>query len=226
VKAVADARKAGTVVVVSAGNGAFRDADRKQCDCERGENGACKNVQCKKIPIDIKQYSPAGCPGVISVGATDKFGHITYYSNYGGLTVMAPGGDTRFLNDEKGNRVTDPQTYCPGRTCYTSEGVLSAIKGGYGWYQGTSQAAPHVSGALALALVAHPEWRGKPDVIEQKLRDSLARAPQGACPADKPCGPGLLDAGKLVAQQGMVRSMIERVRSRNKGVTETLPAGR
>jgi CHAT domain-containing protein len=83
--------------------------------------------------------------------------------------------------------------------------VWSTVKGQngvpYGGMDGTSQATPHVSGAIALALSAHPEWRHKPDVIESVLRQSAAALPPGACSAATPCGVGQLDAGALVTEK-------------------------
>ncbi len=65
--------------------------------------------------------------------------------------------------------------------------------------EGTSQAAPHVSGAVALALSVHPNWVGKPDLIEQKLRATSRKALPEAYPQDTPVGAGQLDARALVA---------------------------
>jgi subtilisin family serine protease len=161
--AIEAARQAGAIIVAAAGN------DAK----------------------DVRNYSPVSCPGVISVAASDRMGKLAYYSNFGAITIMAPGGDMRNRPDGK-----------PGR----DNGVFSAVKvsgispDGVGIMEGTSMAAPHVSGAIALALAKHPDWRGKPDLVEQKLRASAFKIPASACPKDKPCGAGLLDVAKLVNQ--------------------------
>lgn len=156
--AIDAARKAGTTVVVAAGNES----------------------------VDIKGVTPSGCPGVISVAAADQRGYLTPYSNFGNVTLMAPGGDLR-RDDDQDNR---------------PDGIWSLVApsqehpAGVAAYEGTSMAAPHVTAAIALALQAKPQLRGKPDEIQALLTRSLARLPDGACA--KPCGPGLLDAKRMV----------------------------
>jgi serine protease len=78
---------------------------------------------------------PAAYPWVIAVGATDTSTHVTAYSLAGSaLDLVAPGGDPASLP------------------------ILSTHVGsGYGWGSGTSQAAAHVTGALALALQLRPQ---------------------------------------------------------------------
>jgi subtilisin family serine protease len=156
--AIAAARNAGTTIVVAAGNES----------------------------VDIAGVTPSGCPGVISVAAADQRGHLTPYSNFGHVTIMAPGGDLR-RDDDQDNR---------------PDGVWSLVApstehpAGVAAYEGTSMAAPHVTAAIALALTAKPELRGKPDEIEALLTRSLAPLPDGAC--SKACGRGLLDAKRMV----------------------------
>jgi subtilisin family serine protease len=76
---------------------------------------------------------PACDPNAISVSATNWKDGLTYYSSYGpGLDIAAPGGE------------------CYSNT--TAEGcIYSAYKGGgYTYMQGTSMAAPQVTGAAAI----------------------------------------------------------------------------
>jgi subtilisin family serine protease len=159
----------------------------------RGQ-GAVVVVAAGNDTVDIKDTHLATCPGVISVAAAGPQGTLAPYSNYGNVTILAPGGDGKF---------TKP-FFVLGVNQTLPLDVWSTVKGQngvpYGGMDGTSQATPHVSGAIALALSAHPEWRRKPDVIESVLRHSAATLPPGACPADKPCGVGQLDAGALVTE--------------------------
>jgi subtilisin family serine protease len=190
IQAIAEARKAGAVVVVAAGNGTTLDADKKFC--ARSEVGKPGST-CAHVSIDIKNYHPAGCPGVVSVAASDIDGHLTSYSNFGDVTIMAPGG-----SDIGGPIVGQDGVVFQKQGLYG--GILSTISGRYRWDMGTSMAAPHVAGAIALALAANPKLRRHPDLIEQAVRDAAVPPPDGACPPDKPCGPGQLDAAKLVAR--------------------------
>lgn len=76
---------------------------------------------------------PACDPGAISVAATNWRDARTYYSQYGpGLDIAAPGGE------------------CYSNT--TPEGcIYSSYKGGgYAWLQGTSMAAPQVTGTAGI----------------------------------------------------------------------------
>ena len=174
-QAIEDARKAGVVVVAAAGN--------KKTDAQ---------------PVDIKEVSPAGCPGVISVAASDRRGHLAPYSNYGKVSVMAPGGDLD-RDDDKDSRPDGIWSFVAPSTEYPS-GVAAK--------EGTSMAAPHVSAAIALALSVKPELRGKPAEIEKLLKRTVAPKPEGAC--SRQCGPGLLDAKAMVEPEATVTSSTTR----------------
>ena len=134
---------------------------------------------------DVMGFWPASCRGVISVTAHDPLGRLAWYSNYGNATIMAPGGDPKQIH-KKDLPYAIWSVAKPGKK----------NTGGVGIHFGTRPAAAQVAGAIALALVKYPDWRGKPDLIVEKLRTSAAPLAQGACP--KPCGAGQLDAMRLL----------------------------
>lgn len=136
---------------------------------------------------NVKDYSPASCNNVITVGATVPGGARASYSNYGSqIDIMAPGGDNTMkvkIND---------QPYAAGvySTILDSKGKPS-----YGVQQGTSMAAPHISGAIALMLGERPNM----SFSEIRTRLQLAAQPLGdQCGISNGCGAGLLNVGQLL----------------------------
>ncbi|MDW8319633.1 MAG: S8 family serine peptidase [Anaerolineae bacterium] len=107
-----------------------------------------------------------GSPGdnlvAFNVGATDSNDNIASFSSRGSNPF---------------NGLTDPDVTAPG------VGVLSSVPGNaYASYSGTSMAAPHVTGAVALILSAEPDLTGKVDQIEELLRrTALPRTSTQTC---------------------------------------------
>nr|WP_315194089.1 S8 family peptidase [uncultured Aquabacterium sp.] len=123
-------------------------------------------------------YQPANCANVITVGATDSSGAKASFSNFGSLVdVSAPG-------------VSVLSTWNTG---ITAPGTTS-----YAYYNGTSMAAPHVAGAVALIQsrrLAAGRPLMTPAAVEQLLK-VMARPLPVACSVG--CGAGIVNAAASV----------------------------
>ena len=118
---------------------------------------------------------PACDPNAISVAATQWQDKLASYSQSGpGLDISAPGGN------------------CYSNT--TPEGcIYSSIRGGYGWMQGTSMAAPQVTGTAGIVA-------SKTGLRGQALRDRIIGAVDdlGAPGYDTTFGAGRLNSYRAV----------------------------
>ncbi|MDT0977948.1 S8 family serine peptidase, partial [Staphylococcus pseudintermedius] len=81
-----------------------------------------------------------------------------------------------------------------------NRGVLSTVDGnGYDFYQGTSMAAPHVAGVVALIKSVKPALNTAQ--VQTILTNTARPIAAAKCPGG--CGPGLVDANAAVtAAQG------------------------
>jgi serine protease len=131
---------------------------------------------------DASGFEPANCQNVIVVGASNRSGAKASYSNYGAaVDVSAPGGDSG-----TGNGVAS--TYNNGTTTQGTET--------YVYFQGTSMAAPHVAGTVALMQSLRA---ASPSAVEGVLK-STARAFPVTCTMG--CGAGIIDAAAAVGASG------------------------
>jgi serine protease AprX len=123
--------------------------------CGNSGYGTAKLDTGQEVPtwIALSITDPANAEGAIAVGSVHKSKPHTYGISY--FSSKGPTGDGR----------QKPDLVAPG------EKVISCsihLDKGYEYEErsGTSMAAPHVSGAVAAFLSAHPEFRGNPASVK------------------------------------------------------------
>jgi len=141
----------GVIVVTAAGNRGFNKL-------ENAEGGAIGDYRYISIT------DPGNADGVITVGST----HRTMPHNYGVsyFSSRGPTGDGR----------TKPDLIAPGERIDSC-----SLNGYYETMDGTSMAAPHVSGAAALLIGRHRELIGQPGRVKEILCNTatdLGREPR------------------------------------------------
>jgi subtilisin family serine protease len=146
---------AGTVVVAAAGNTGFEGNGPEAQSMGKGYRA-------------ISITDPGNADYVITVGSTHRRDPHLYGVSY--FSARGPTGDGR----------RKPDLLAPG------EKITSTIRGGRSQrMDGTSMAAPHVTGAAALLMARYPELIGRPLRIKEILMQTttdLKREPsfQGA----------------------------------------------
>jgi serine protease len=160
-------------------------------------NGAIIVVSAGNEKVDASEVSPANCRGVITVAASNILGELASYSNFGeAVTLSAPGGD--------GGLARLPAIL----STLNGNGSLPA-EPSYATYYGTSMAAPHVAGVVAMMVARDPSLTAGQAL--NRLKSSARSFPPGTACAGAPgqCGAGLLDAANAVASVGLNRGVNE-----------------
>jgi len=137
---------------------------------------------------DASASMPGNCTKVVTVGASNREGSRSPYSNFGSrLDLLAPGGDEQ-TNTDPGADVISLWQFGPGLYGYVCCGY------------GTSFAAAHASGVAALMqrVKVNP-----PATVASILRNT-ARSPVLPCPEG--CGGGLATAS--IAVRAAVQPMV------------------
>lgn len=179
--------QAADVINMSLGGGGFSQSEADALDAARNA-GVIVVAAAGNSGSNRLEY-PASYEGVVSVSATNQSNQRTDYSNFGlTVDVAAPGGDSGQDIDADG----------------IPDGVLSTIGSdrensiayGYRRYQGTSMAAPHVAGVIALMKAKHPGLT--PAEFDQVLNEGRITDDLGAKGRDDQFGHGLINAEKAV----------------------------
>lgn len=162
-----------------------------------GGNGQLVVAAAGNQGTDEATY-PAAFPNVVGVGAVDGAGVRASYSNIGAsVNLVAPGGDAS--RDANLDEVADviPSTWG------TDDG--GTFIASYAGLQGTSMAAPHVSGVYALMKSVQPTMT--PDMFfTLMMNGQLTSTP----PNRTEYGMGMIDALKAVdaAQDGQTTTIL------------------
>ncbi|HUI57705.1 MAG TPA: S8 family peptidase [Bryobacteraceae bacterium] len=166
---VTRAVRSGLIVVISCGNSGY---------------GVTKLDTGQEVPtwVDLSITDPANTEEAIAVGSVHKIAPHTYGVSY--FSSKGPTGDGR----------TKPDLVAPG------EKIISCsihLDKGYEYEEksGTSMAAPHVSGAAAAFLSAHPEFRGSP----REVKDIFMKTATDLNRARNFQGAGLIDIMRAIS---------------------------
>ena len=151
----------GVTVIASAGNGATN------FDVEKG---------LFKFPAQNQHVISVSATGPWNwaSGATD-FARPAYYTDHGKSLVDlgAPGGNWGYPGNESCTVVGTMRTIT--NPCWAFDGIMSTVRGtttaNYNWQQGTSMAAPLVSGIAAL-VIEKSGGKATPAQVRTRLQDS------------------------------------------------------
>lgn len=192
------------VINLSLGGRGPCDAAYAQAIREARQRGVTVVVSAGNSDSDASGFKPANCEGVISVAATNRNGARAYFgrpgagSNFGAsVKIAAPGGETAIPEN--------------GILSTLNDGLRGPGNDSYEAYQGTSMAAPHVAGIVALMYQVYPSI--SPDEVLSILRSTSQPFPTVAsrqCDTAT-CGAGIVNAEAAVAEAAKRGSQISAV---------------
>ncbi len=166
------------IINLSLGSDFYSEAEQRTLNEVRAE-GVFLVASAGNEAARVPNY-PAAYDGVISVSATTRAGALAGYSNFGPFVdVAAPGGDG-----------ADPVLSTLG------EGGDGDVEFGAGFLAGTSMAAPHVSGVIALMKALNPALT--PAQFDALLQSDALTDDAGPAGRDDHFGWGVINANKAV----------------------------
>ncbi|KRF00371.1 protease [Frateuria sp. Soil773] len=193
VDGVPDNQHPAQVINMSLGGGGACSADDVTGQAIAGAiaRGTTVVVAAGNSNADAANFTPASCPGAITVGSNGITGKRAYYSNYGSaVTIAAPGGGV-YKNDASSGEVANPEGFSWSTV---NDGETVPTTADYGGMAGTSQATPHVAGTVALILgAARDAGLDTPTPAQIKTILTTTARPFPVT-IDKPIGVGIVDA--------------------------------
>lgn len=189
-RAIKYASKKGSIVVTAAGNEGYDTSNPSKLATQLGIEGD-KQIH---LPGNDSHY-------IINVGATNKNNELSSFSNFGEITISAPGGD--YGSEWESQGLIDP--YSLSLVAYPTNlpqpyisQILNLPKG-YTLSAGTSLAAPKVSGAVGV-LLAESKEKGQKKLSLQKIEKIFRESSTdlGKKGNDTKFGTGLLNLNKAL----------------------------
>ena len=177
------------IINMSLGGGAFSQSEQNAITAAR-DAGVIVVAAAGNDGSAAFSY-PASYTGVNSVSATTISRTRAAYSNFGSaIDVAAPGGNNG--TDINGDGVGD------GVVSTIGDDTTDTLRLGYTALNGTSMAAPHVAGVIALMKSVLPTMT--PGLFESELSAGRLTDDAGARGRDDNFGQGIINANKAVAR--------------------------
>ncbi|NBC22689.1 MAG: S8 family serine peptidase [Gammaproteobacteria bacterium] len=166
------------IINLSLGSDFFSEAEQATIEAVRAE-GVIVVASAGNDASNVPSY-PASYDGVVSVSATTISGTHASYSNFGpAVDVAAPGGGGG-----------------DGVLSTLAQGTGNDLEFGAGFLVGTSMAAPHVSGVIALMKAIYPALT--PAELDALLQDGQLTDDAGPAGRDDEYGWGIINAANAV----------------------------